>query len=48
MDNRKFNREKLINYWIESSDDDFYSENPFAREIRKTGFELYPSNCSPA
>ncbi len=23
MDNRKFNREKLINYWIESSDDDF-------------------------
>ncbi|MCF8222885.1 MAG: HEPN domain-containing protein [Bacteroidales bacterium] len=23
MENRKFNREKLINYWIESSDDDF-------------------------
>ncbi|MDZ7739615.1 MAG: HEPN domain-containing protein [Bacteroidales bacterium] len=23
MENRKFNREKLINFWIESSDDDF-------------------------
>jgi len=41
MDKQEFNKERLTQY-SPLSIEDFYSSNPFAAEIKRTGIEIKP------